>query len=107
MPDMKDPSLENSALSPVLIFADEARGLWVFNKPSGWLTHPDGSARPDVITWSSAQAQLPLERPLRGALEATPHAHGSPQAPPQRCAPSSRARPPPAHHLSQRVYQMS
>ena len=41
----------SSSPFPTLIFKDPQRDFWVINKPAHYLTHSDGSGRPDLVSF--------------------------------------------------------
>ena len=47
----------SSSSLPTLIFADPHQDFWIINKPSHYLTHADGSGRPDLVSFL-AQSSL-------------------------------------------------
>lgn len=44
---------------PILLKSLYDHGLWIFSKPAGWLSHPDGSERPDLMTWVKTHLDVP------------------------------------------------
>jgi len=56
-------------IEPELLFSDTRRSLWVFSKPALWLSHPDGSERPDLISWARTRPELPRELTLIHRLD--------------------------------------
>ena len=44
-------SMSSPSTEPTLIFADPHNQIWVLNKPAHYLTHSDGSGRPDLLSF--------------------------------------------------------
>ena len=53
------PDQADRSPTPLLITQLEVEGLWLFMKPARWLAHPDGSERPDLISWARDNAGYP------------------------------------------------
>jgi 23S rRNA-/tRNA-specific pseudouridylate synthase len=53
------PDQAERSSTPQLITQLEAEGLWIFMKPARWLSHPDGSERPDLISWARGLERAP------------------------------------------------
>jgi 23S rRNA-/tRNA-specific pseudouridylate synthase len=56
-------------LTPEVISANADDDLWVFNKPAGMLSHPDGGERSDLLNWTRAQPTLPDDLSLIHRLD--------------------------------------
>ena len=50
---MSSSSLSSPIPNPTIIFANPQNDFWVINKPAQYLTHADGSGRPDLVSFLS------------------------------------------------------
>lgn len=55
--------------APQLISHLDEHRLWFFAKPAGWLSHPDGSERPDLISWARTRSEYPASLTLVHRLD--------------------------------------
>ena len=56
-------SLSSPLPHPTILFAHPQNDFWVINKPAHYLTHPDGSDRPDLVSFLSKSSSINQHSP--------------------------------------------